>query len=557
MSSFDERFDFVIVGSGGGSMCAALYLRAHGKSVLILEKDSCVGGTTARSGGVMWIPCNPFLRRDGIEDSEEQALLYLDSLAAQYPPAPGGTPERRRTYVREAPLMVEFLLSQGIKLNRARYWPDYYDELPGGLECGRSVVADLFDLKELGEWENRLRPGFMEMAASLEEMLALPYFKHSWRSRKALLKVLGRSLLARLGGKRLVSAGAALQGRMLQMALRKEVDIRSGSPVAELLVEGGRVAGVATVRDGKPWRVAGTLGVLVNAGGFSRNQRMRDTYLPGSSAQWSSAAPCDTGEMIEEMARHGAWLAQMGEVIGHQCTLPPGTRYEDVKQGIQSVTAKPHAILVDRSGVRFMNEGGSYMAYCKGMWERNREVPAVPGWAIFDSQFVGRYMLAGTLPGSRKPAEWYEKRYLRKADSLDDLAVSIGVDAGVLNSTVQRFNGFCDSGRDADFSRGERAYDRWLGDPTREGIARTLGKIEKGPFYAVEVYPGDVGTCGGVVTDSDARVLAEDGSVIDGLYATGVSTASVMGYTYPGAGASVGPSFTWGFVAAKHAVSTA
>jgi 3-oxosteroid 1-dehydrogenase len=187
------------------------------------------------------------------------------------------------------------------------------------------------------------------------------------------------------------------------------------------------------------------------------------------------------------------------------------------------------------------------------MLERNRAVPAVPSWAVFDSQHIAKYMFANTMPGSKKPTAWLEEGYLKQADSLADLAHQMKVDAAVLQATVERFNGFVQSNRDEDFHRGERAYDRWLGDFTHKP-SQTLGAIERGPFYAVQVYPGDVGTYGGVVTDASARVLREDRSVIPGLYATGVCTASVMGRKYPGAGCSVGPSFVWGYVAAQHAV---
>ena len=202
-----------------------------------------------------------------------------------------------------------------------------------------------------------------------------------------------------------------------------------------------------------------------------------------------------------------------------------------------------------------MNEGGSYMAYCKAMLAHNQTTPAVPSWAIFDSQFMAKYMLAGTMPGKKKPADWFESGFLKQAESLAELAGLINVEPAALTSTVKRFNGFAQTGKDEDFQRGERAYDKWLGDALSAG-SPSLGEINRAPFYAVAVYPGDVGTYGGVVTDEYARVITESGAVIKGLYATGVSTASVMGGAYPGAGASVGPSFTWGYVAAKHVLSS-
>ncbi|HEY6131947.1 MAG TPA: FAD-binding protein [Halioglobus sp.] len=555
MSDFDEVRDFVVVGSGGGSMCAGLVLRASGKDVLILEKTDLIGGTTARSGGVMWIPNNPFMRRDGVDDSFEKACAYLDAVVGDHDDQPGATKERRHTYLREGPNMVNFLVAQGVQLDRVGYWPDYYDEFPGGSEAGRTVVAKVFDTNELGEWIHKLRPSFAPLAGPLEELMKIGYFRQSWLSRYIMLKTGIVNVVARLFGKRLVTAGAALQGRMLLAATRAGVDFRVASPVSELIMEGGAVTGLVTLRDGKPWRIGARLGVLVNAGGFAHNQRMRDRYQPGTSVKWTNTAPGDTGEMIETMMRSGAAVAQMDTFVGYQLTLPPGSEARDVKPSMQRTTAGPHCILVDQSGVRYMNEGGSYMAYCLRMLERNKTVPAVPSWAVFDSQHIAKYMFANTMPGSKKPAAWLEGGYLKKADTLADLARQMQVDAAALQATVERFNTFVANNRDEDFHRGERAYDRWLGDFTHKP-SETLGKIESGPFYAAEVYPGDVGTYGGVVTDANARVLREDGSVIAGLYATGVSTASVMGRKYPGAGSSVGPSFVWGYVAANHAVSS-
>lgn len=557
MSGFDEVVDFVVVGSGGGSMCGGLLMRTLGKSVLILEKMSLVGGTTARSGGVMWIPNNRFMKRDGIEDSFEKATTYLDALTSKQTEAPGSTPERRRTYVTEAPRMVDFLVSQGVKLNRVTYWPDYYDDLPGGSEEGRTVVAELFNVNELGQWKQKLQPTFIRapvdlLQPSLEEMMELPALMRSWRVKALLAKLVVRGILGKVTGKYWIAGGGALQGRMLQAAVKAGIEIRTESPVDQLIVENGAIKGVSTVKDGRPWRVEARSGVLVNAGGFARNQRMRDRYAPGTSVKWTMATPGDTGEMIEEMMRIGAAIAQMDERVGNQQTHPPGAADGEVKPTAQALTASPHAILVDQSGVRYMNEGGSYMAYCKAMLERNKAVPAVPSFAIFDSQFMAKYWLAGSMPGKAKPQHWYDQGYLKKADTIEALAQQLKIEPATLKSTVERFNGFVAKNKDEDFHRGERAYDRWLGDSLNKP-SETLGTIEQGPFYAVPIVPGDVGTYGGVVTDEHARVLRADGSVIPGLYATGVSTASVMGRYYPGAGSSVGPSFVWGYVAAKHA----
>ena len=556
MTQFDETFDFVVVGSGGGSMCSGLVMRQAGKSVAIIEKTALVGGTTARSGGVMWIPNNPFMKRDGVEDSLAKATTYLDAVVGDHNDTPGATRARRQTYLVEGPAMVDFLLDQGIKLNRVSYWPDYYDERPGGSVPGRTVVAELFDLNELGPAKAVLRPNFLNLFATLDEALKLKSLKQSWKSRAVATRIGLRTIAAKLRGKHLVTAGAALQGRMFQAALKAGVAFRTSSPVRELILEDGAVTGILTEKDGRPWRIAARLGVLVNAGGFARNQAMRDKYQPGTSAKWTNAIEGDTGEMILEMMRHGAAIAQMEEMVGNQMSIPPGMDEMAIKPVVQGVTASPHAILVDQTGIRYMNEGGSYMVYCQGMLERNRTVPAVPSWAIFDTQFIKNYMLVNTMPGTNKPARWFEEGFLTKADTIEALAGMINVDPATLAGTVKRFNGFVTNNRDEDFHRGERAYDDWLGDPYHKPSG-TLGTIDQGPFYAMPVVPGDVGTYGGVITDTEARVLREDGSVIPGLYATGVSTASVMGRAYPGAGGSVGPSFVWGYVAAKSALGKA
>ena len=544
----DDTYDFIVVGSGGGSMCAGLVLRKAGKRVLILEKTDQLGGSTARAGGVMWIPDNRFMREQGIADSFEAATAYLDATTGAQPDSPGATAERRAAYVREASAMVDFLVDQGIRLARTPYWPDYYDELPGGSEPGRTVVAELFDTNQLGPWKAKLRASNMPIPAPLGEMMQFPLYKRSWKSKLLIARTGLRIALARLTGKDWATAGRALQGRMLQAALKAGVEFGLNAGVRELVVENGAVTGVVVERDGRDWRVGARLGVLLNAGGFSHNQAMRDRYIPHTSTAWTHAAPGDTGDMHRELMRIGAAMAQMDEMVGNQMTLPPGVG----PQMIQPQMAKPHAIVVDQTGVRYQNEAGSYMAFCKGMLERHRTVPAVPSWMVVDSRYLADYMLADTMPGTKKPQAWLDENYLRQGKTIEDLAEACGIDGATLAATVERFNHFARAGVDEDFGRGDRAYDRFLGDRTWQP-SPALGTIERGPFYAVPVVPGDVGTYGGAVTDCQARVLREDGSVIPGLYATGTTTASVMGRVYPGAGCSIGPSFTWGYVAARHA----
>ena len=547
-----ETFSSLFGGCWGGSMCAALLMKSVGKSPLILEKTDLVGGSTAMSGGVMWIPNNRFMAPAGVEDSYEKAVAYLDALAGpDTPDVPGGTRERRLTYLSEAPRMIDFLVDQGIKLERISYWPDYYDELPGGTEAGRTVTAEIFNADELGEWKKRLRPNYLQLPATLDEAVKVPRFKTTRLGKKMMLKIALRGIRAKLTGKHYITAGAALQGRMLQAALKAGVPIRTNAAVKQLLTDDqGRVTGVVAVIDGQERRIGARDGVLINAGGFSRNQRMRDAYQPGTSAEWTNANPGDTGEMIEEAMRIGAAIAQMEEMVGAQIALPP--RQAGLLPMVQGDVSSPHSIIVDQTGVRYMREAQSYMKFCQEMFARDKIAPAVPSWLVMDSQYMRKYMLAGTMPGARKPKDWTESGFLRKGATLEELAAACAMDPANLTASVARFNDFVRKGVDEDFHRGERAYDRYLGDSGHRPSA-SLGSVEKSPFYAVQIFPGDVGTYGGVVTDSNARVLRQDGSVIPGLYATGTSTASVMGRNYPGAGSSIGPSFTFGYVAAKHA----
>jgi 3-oxosteroid 1-dehydrogenase len=502
----------------------------------------------------MWVPNNRFMHEAGETDSAEAAITYLDAVVAtDGGDAPGTSREKRLAYVNEAPKLIDFLVEQGVALERGPdFWPDYYDSLPGGCKTSRTVVAVPFNKKELGPWTKKLRKGFAEFPVRLGDAMKLAYVRRDPALKKLTLRIVLRTIGTKLMGKHYVTAGAALQGRMLKASLAAGVEFRTDSPVSELIVEDGKVTGVVAQADGKTVRIGGRLGVLVNAGGFAQNQAMRDKYMPGTKAEWSQTPEGDTGEMLVELERVGGVLAQMNQMVGYQTTPAPGWEKMYVMPPGQSLTGKPHAILVDQSGVRYMNEGGSYELYCETMLKRNATVPAVPSWAILDSTYVAYYKVADTWIDKKIPEGWIEQGYLHRADSIEALGASIGVDAGALAGTVERWNGFVAGGVDEDFHRGESAYDSWLGDPYH-GPNKALGAIAKGPFYAVPVVPGDVSTYGGAVTDASGRVVKADGSPIEGLYATGVSTASVMGNVYPGAGASIGPSMTFGYIAARHA----
>ena len=563
---WDHVFDFVVVGSGGGSMCAALVAKQLGKSALIVEKQALVGGSTGFSGGVWWVPDNPVMKRAGVADSPERARQYLDAAVAYQ--GPGTSPARRDAFIRTGPKMVEFLERQGMKFVYADGWSDYYDELPGGEPRGRSLLAELFDTRELGAWEAKLSryKGF-SLPVPTDQFPDLMLAKRTWRGKKAALGLVARLIKGKLSGARLAGAGAAIQGRMLQIALREELPIWTESPLADLVVEAGRVTGIVVQQGGKPVRVQARDGVLMNVGGFSRSAAMRERFQPApSSAQWTNANPGDTGEGIAMAMALGAAVDCMDEAWWVVTSLGPDGQPPRPGGYAADGTALPfmhhldlslpHSIMVDQLGERFCDEAGAYMEIGQRMYRRQRETgKAVPSWVIMDSRQRAWYPWGTAQPG-QVPREWLDSGYMLKADSFEDLVEKTGIDKTGLARTLERFNGFCESGVDVDFGRGSRAFDRCHGDPTVKPNPN-LGAIDKPPFYAVRMYPGDVGTAGGMVTDQHARVLREDGSAIAGLYATGNCTASVVGRCYPGAGASIGASFTFGYIAAHHALGAA
>ena len=541
MSNWDKTADFVIVGSGGGSMCAALACVDQGMKPLILEKENLVGGSTALSGGILWIPGNSVMARAGAQDSIEEGLTYLKSLV---PEQPGSTLARKEAYMNTGPKMVDWLASKGVQFVYADGWPDYYDEKPGGKPRGRSLGMALFDVRRLGPWKSKLRRSFVRLPVQGTEghrlILATRTINGAWTA----VKVGWRIAKTKLLGTEYAASGGAIQAWMLHTSLKAGIDIRTEHPVTDLVYEDGRVTGVIAQHNGKTLRIGANKGVLINAGGFARNAEMRKAYGPQpSSTEWTVSNPGDTGEALQAAMKLGAATYGLDRAIWTIASRQPNGNL-----GIHAnELAKPHLILVDKHGKRFTDESCSYMETGQNIYKAG----AVPCWSIMDARHRARYPWALT-PARYTPREWITSGYMKKSDTLEGLAEQCGIDPAGLAATVARFNGFVEKGVDEDFHRGERAYDRYFGDPTHKP-SPTLGTVSEGPFYAVELYPGDVGTYGGLVTDEFGRVERENGEVIPGLYATGNVTAGVTGSVYPGAGASIGASFIFGYRAAKHA----
>lgn len=543
MSKWDRSVDFIVIGSGGGGLCAALAAKDTGADVLILEKEDKIGGSTAMSGGVVWVPANPLMLEDGEADSIEKGLEYLETLIGES--QPGSTPPRRRAFLENGPKIIEYLRSRkGIRFLRDDR-PDYYDELPGGSIASRSLVVKLFNSRALGKWQHQLRAGPIPLPVQGSEARLMTLAGRTPKGAFVAVKVYARKLISKLLGRELFGIGAALQGRMLEAVVKAGIPLEINSKVIELITENDRVTGVVIDRNGARERLQARRGVLIAAGGFARNQEMRERWhIQPSSAEWSNANPGDTGELIEMACELGASVHNAREAVWMPSSKMPGRKTYAIHA---TELAKPHLIVVDQSGRRFYDEACSYVEAGQKMYAAG----AVPCWAIMDSRYRASYNW-GKTPPRLTPASWTDSGYMKTAPTLRELAAECGIDAEGLEATVARFNEFAETGKDLDFHRGNRAYDRYWGDPTVKPNP-TLGPVRQPPFYAVAIYPGDVGTFGGLVTDEHGQVLRQDGSTIQGLYATGNATASVFANFYPGAGASIAASFIFGYLSAIHA----
>jgi 3-oxosteroid 1-dehydrogenase len=540
----------VIAGSGGGGLAAAIAAIDSGLEPLVLEKMSTVGGSTGMSGGIVWIPNNPLMRAEGVADSHEEGLAYLEAVVGDVGPA--STPARREMFLRAGSEMITFLQRKGVRFVRCKGWADYYSNRAGGNEAGRGVEGIPFDSRALGKWSDRMPTSYgnrVGLVVRTNELRLVQYFNRSPATFVGASKVFARSKVAQAQRKDMLTNGASLIAQMVKvlMDLEGEPPIWTESPIEGLVVEEGRVVGVRVLKEGRPLQVEGRKGVLLAAGGFARNAEMRRRYSGNqpNEAEWTLANPGDTGEVMREAMRLDAKTDLMDEAWWLPMTTSAlGAAAASVGQARQ----RPGAIFVDNAGERFCNESNSYVEVGKAMYANK----AVPCWLIFDEGYVQRYATTSNPLKRGLPQEVIDSGAIRKADTIEELAGLIGVDPVGLKRTVTRFNEHAEKGLDPDFGRGQSAYNDCLGDPGHKPN-RSLGALDRAPFYATEVYPNDVGTCGGLVTDQYARVLDNGDQPIPGLYATGNITATVMGRTYPGAGASIANTMVFGYVAARHA----
>lgn len=551
---WDRSVDLLIAGSGGGGMVAGLAALDCGLEPLIIEKQSLVGGSTGLSGGIVWLPNNPLMRADGIADSHEDGLAYLADVVGDIGAA--SSPERRETFLRAGHEMINFLTRKGVRLIRCAGWSDYYPNHKGGNASGRAVEGIPFDAAQLGDWRDKVQPPLAKnygYVVLTNELRSVQYFNRSPRAFAVAARVFLRTAAARARRRQILTNGASLIGQML----RALMDLSDGHPplwtnaaMADLVVEDGRVVGARIVRDGTPLRVEARKGVLLAAGGFGHNKEMRRRYSGDqpNEGQWSIANAGDTGEALEVAMRLGAKT----DLLDEAWWLPSVfiANGGAVAASLGSGRQRPGAIYVDPSGRRFCNESNSYVEVGKAMYANK----AVPCWMIFDEGYVRRYVTSAN-PLKRNqplPPELIESGAVKRAATIAELAGEIGLPSDELARTIQRFNRYAAKGLDPDFGRGQSAYNDCLGDPGYRPNA-AIGPLDTAPYYATRVLPSDVGTCGGVITNEHAQVLDQRDRVIEGLYATGNTTATVMGRTYPGAGASIASSMVFGYVAARHA----
>lgn len=552
--TWDEDFDVVVIGSGGGGLLAGLAAREAGGSALVVEKRDLIGGSTAMSGGVVWLPNNPLMQRDGISDSDEAALRYFAETVGEVGPA--SSQARRETFISKGREMVRFLEERGARFTRCENYSDYYSNRPGGSVIGRSIEPLPYDGRRLGEWLPKVQPG-LAMGVGLNvmtnELRDVQYVNRSIRSFHIAARVQLRTWWSSLTKNPVLTNGTALIASILEMCVDRGVEVRTGTAFEEYVLEEGVVTGVR-IRAGDTVRtVRARRGVVIAAGGFAHNQELRKRFagsqLPDPS--WSMANPGDTGDTVAATLALGVKTDFMDEAWW----LPSPPR-EMARGTLQAARNRPRTIMVGADGKRFANESNSYVELGKAMFARQDTTTAVPAWLIFDDGYRRAYAHTSSLLFGRLPKEWLASPEFRHDSTLAGLAAKCGIDPAGLEEQVARFNKHASNGKDPEFGRGESEYNHCLGDPSRRIPNPAVGPLDSGPFYAFPVYPADVGTCGGFLTDEFGRVLAEDGPV-PGLYATGNVTATVMGRHYLGAGASIANTMVFGYVAGHHAMEAA
>jgi 3-oxosteroid 1-dehydrogenase len=541
------EFDVVVVGAGAAGMTAALTAARQGLATVLIEKSSWFGGSTARSGGGVWIPGNYALKKAGEADDPELAKTYLDAIVGDVVPK-----VRRDTYIDRGPEVLEFLRDHTpVRFTWVPEYADYLPEAPGGRARGRTVEPVPMDARFLGDELEHLHPPYGKAPANLivtqADYRKISLGLRTLRGPLTLLKVTLRRLWSMLLRRKMYAMGNAVAIGLRKGLVDAGVPVYYDTPLTDLLLEGGRVVGVRAERAGRQVEVLARRGVILGSGGFEKNLELREKYQPQpTSVDWTTGAPSNQGGGILAGITAGAQVDLMDDAWwGPTIPLPNGPWFCLAERNL------PGSLIVNGAGRRYMNEALPYVEATHEIYKGEATgVTHVPSWMVIDQRYRNRYLFAGLGPRQPFPGRWLKEGVIRKAATLEELAAQIGVPPDALVATVERFNGFAETGVDEDFHRGESAYDKYYSDPTVKPNP-SLHRIDRSPFYAVKIVPGDLGTKGGLVTDERARVLRADGSVIPGLYAAGNCSSAVMGHTYAGPGATIGPAMTFGYLAAQ------
>jgi 3-oxosteroid 1-dehydrogenase len=553
--SWDKEVDIVVVGSGAGGMLSALVAAKNHAEVLIVEKDRRWGGTSATSGGGIWIPGSDQARAAGFEDNLDDAFRYVRALSADNVPD-----ELIRAYVDNAAPMLRWLTANTPVVYTAQPYPDYHAENPGGSTTGfRTHLPEMFDGRQLGD-ELKTQQ-FPSPAASLfgylnwtfAETYQLLYRSKGWLT--GLMMNMAKYWFDwpfRFTSRkdRRLTLGNALTGGIRLALMDAGVPLWLRSPMRELVREGDTVTGVVIEKDGKPLRIRARKGVVLAAGGFDKNADLRRAHAPlYQSAPRSGGVVSNTGDALVAGQAVGAGTRNLHSAWAAPVFHVPG---EDRGRLVTIERALPGCIMVNQKGQRYLNEAASYHVVGQQMARREAEHgDASPSWMVFDARYRHQFPMGPLLP---LVPDWLQsgavKTILKKGRTIAELAAQIGVDPAALAATIAGFNQHAAKGEDPEFHRGEAAYDKMYGDYRHEPNP-CLRPLTEAPFYAMPIYPGDIGTNGGLVTNARAQVLAEDGRAIPGLYAIGNSAASAMGESYPGAGVTIGPALTFGYIVAR------
>ena len=560
-----ESFDVVVVGAGGAGLSAALFAAIEGAKVLIVERTEYVGGTTAWSAGTTWVPGTAHGKRVNPHDTLDAAATYLDNAVGQRSP----DAVRQAFLAHGAQAVAHVEANSDVKYRPYPKHPDYISDLGGSTLNGRALEPLPFDGRLLGNLFGLLRPpipeftvlgGMMVDRTDINHLLAMT---KSWPSLKHSVRIVLRHLADRLRyprGTRLVMGNALVARLLYSLQQRGNVTLAMETEVSQFNTDANGVEGLTLRSGGATRRVQAKGGVVLASGGFNRHPGLRAQMLPGIPAEWCPAAPGHTGQMHDLAQGLGASYAAGGMSPAFWAPVSLRKRADGstaVFPHFVMDRAKPGMITVNQAGERFVNESTSYHLFGLAMQKANETSPAIPAYLVCDATALRKYGVGMVRPGGKGLAPFLADGYLTRGDTLDDLAGQLGMDPNKLRQSVEQINAYAETGVDPDFGRGTTAYQQNLGDPNWPGKNPNIGPLRQGPYYAVRLYPGDIGASTGLATDAQARVLRSSGEPINGLYAVGNDMSSIMGGTYPAPGITIGPGLVFAYLAARHAVQRA